>query len=112
MAAAGLQRWNSRAAGGQFGRSAGVAACSLPSMRSNTRPPFPDSRAWQRTSPSGLPPAAPAPAPALAAKAGPRVQPPLQEVLRGLDARELEGETVFDQLFGPQPEGDPRLPRL
>jgi len=30
-----------------------------------------------------------------------RVQPPLTEVLQGLDARELEGETVFDQLFGP-----------
>jgi len=29
-----------------------------------------------------------------------RVQPPLREVLKGLDARELEGETVFDQLFG------------
>ena len=51
-------------------------------------------------------------APASATRSGPRVQPPLQEVLRGLDARELEGETVFDQLFGPQPVGDPRLPRL
>lgn len=30
----------------------------------------------------------------------PRQQPPLQEVLKGLDARELEGQTVFDQLFG------------
>ena len=29
-------------------------------MRSTTRPPFPDSRAWQRTTPGGLPPAAPA----------------------------------------------------
>ena len=81
-------------------------------MRSTTRPPFPDSRAWQRTTPGGLPSAAPAPGRASAARDGPRVQPPLQEVLRGLDARELEGETVFDQLFGPQPEGDPRLPRL
>jgi hypothetical protein len=81
-------------------------------MSSSNRPPFPDSRAWQRTTPGALPPAAPAPAPAIAARAGPRVQPPLQEVLRGLDARELEGETVFDQLFGPQPEGDPRLLRL
>jgi len=25
----------------------------------------------------------------------------LREVLKGLDARELEGQTVFDQLFGP-----------
>jgi hypothetical protein len=24
----------------------------------------------------------------------------LREVLKGLDVRELEGETVFDQLFG------------
>ncbi len=79
-------------------------------MRSTTLPPFPDSRAWQRTTPGALPPAAPAPA--IATEAGPREQPPLQEVLRGLDARELEGETVFDQLFGPQPEGDPRLPRI
>lgn len=30
----------------------------------------------------------------------PRQQPPLKEVLQGLDARELEGQTVFDQLFG------------
>jgi hypothetical protein len=32
-----------------------------------------------------------------------RQQPPLQEVIRGLDARELQGETVFDQLFGETP---------
>lgn len=31
----------------------------------------------------------------------PRRQPPLREVLKGLHVRELEGETVFDQLFGP-----------
>ena len=110
MAAPGRQRWNSGVAVRQFGRSAGAAACSLPAMRSTSRPPFPDSRAWQRTTPGGLPPAAPAPA--IATQTGPREQPPLQEVLRGLDARELEGETVFDQLFGPQPEGDPRLPRI
>ena len=30
-----------------------------------------------------------------------RRQPPLREVLKGLHVRELEGETVFDQLFGP-----------
>lgn len=28
-----------------------------------------------------------------------RPQPPLREVLQGLDVRELEGESVFDQLF-------------
>ena len=33
-----------------------------------------------------------------------RRQPPLREVLKGLDARELEGETVFNQLFGPAAE--------
>jgi hypothetical protein len=58
--------------------------------------------AWQATTPGALaPPAA----------AGRRPQPPLREVLKGLDARELEGPTVFDQLFGPQQQGDPPLPR-
>jgi hypothetical protein len=38
------------------------------------------------------------------------VQPPLREVLKGLDARELEGETVFDQSFGAGPGGAPRRP--
>lgn len=36
-----------------------------------------------------------------------RRQPPLQEVLHGLDSRELEGPTVFDQLFGNLPEPAP-----
>ena len=66
-----------------------------------------DNRAWQDTTPGELAPGA--------ASAGfrtsTRVQPPLREVLEGLDARELEGETVFDQLFGPRPGGDPRLQR-
>ena len=84
----GRRQWNSARAGRQFGGSAGAAACSLPAMSTN-RPPFPDSRAWQRTTPGALAPAVPAAAPAA-----------------------LEGETVFDQLFGPQPVGDPRLPRL
>jgi hypothetical protein len=57
------------------------------------RPPTPPApatgRAWQRTSPSPLP------------EVSSRQQPPLKEVMKGLDARELEGETVFDQLFGP-----------
>lgn len=34
----------------------------------------------------------------------PRPQPPLREVLKGLEVRELEGETVFDQLFGQPPQ--------
>ena len=34
-----------------------------------------------------------------------REQPPLKEVLNGLELRELEGETVFDQLFGPSSGG-------
>ena len=29
--------------------------------------------------------------------------PPLTEVLHGLDSRELEGDTLFDQLFGDPP---------
>lgn len=66
-------------------------------MRDSQRP-LPDTDDWQHTLPvdlmldeSGrdavLRPLSP-------------VQPPLREVLQGLDARELEGETVFDQLFG------------
>jgi hypothetical protein len=78
---------------------------------SHTRPPFPDSRAWQRTKP-GVLPSTQAVHPATPDRPATRTQPPLQEVLQGLDARELEGETVFDQLFGPKPEGDPRLPRV
>lgn len=61
--------------------------------------------AWQATTPGALAPLA---APAAD---GRRPQPPLREVLKGLDARELEGPTIFDQLFGPQPQGDLRLPR-
>lgn len=56
------------------------------------QPPTQPSPAWQRTRPGELP----APAP--------RTQPPLCEVIKGLDARELEGETVFDQLFGAKPQ--------
>ncbi len=60
---------------------------------SASRTPSPTGPGWQRTQAGGLPLPSVAPAP-------PRVQPPLREVLKGLDARELEGETVFDQLFG------------
>lgn len=63
---------------------------------SEQRPPHRDGRDWEPTSPLPMtilpePPAAPRP------------QPPLTEVIQGLDSRELEGETVFDQLFGNQP---------
>ncbi len=87
---------------------------------SDKRPAPPTDRNWARTTPGVLPKsvaapvAAPLPAP-LPAPARPgvgpaaRVQPPLQEVLKGLDARELEGETVFDQLFGVGPD-DPAAP--
>lgn len=37
-----------------------------------------------------------------------RSHPPLREVLKGLDARELEGQTVFDHLFG---DDEPHLAR-
>lgn len=97
---------NSGHLAGLFRRSAGAGGGSLPAMRT-TRPPLHDSRAWQDTTPGELAPAAGTDA----IRRSTRVQPPLQEVLQGLDARELEGETVFDQLFGPRPGGDPRLQR-
>ena len=46
---------------------------------------------WQDTQPGELP---------AAISVALRRHPPLTEVLQGLDARELEGQTVFDQLFG------------
>ena len=55
--------------------------------------------AWETTSPSALD---------LLPFIRQRAHPPLREVLKGLDARELEGETVFDQLFG---SDEPRLAR-
>lgn len=106
MHAPGDQQRNNDRPTGLFGRSGGGGGSSLPAMRT-TRPPLHDSRAWQDTTPGEL-------APAIGAadfRPSTRVQPPLQEVLQGLDARELEGETVFDQLFGPRPGGDPRLQR-
>lgn len=51
-------------------------------------------RAWQPTRSGDLP-----------QTGAPRPQPPLREVFKGLDVRELEGETVFDQLFGLPPHG-------
>jgi hypothetical protein len=56
------------------------------------RPPTPEGRGWQPTQAGELSPPEPLPSQ--------RPQPPLREVLKGLDSRELEGETVFDQLFG------------
>ena len=61
-------------------------------MIHSRRPPSPapaPDRDWQLTQPGELP------EPAV------REQAPLREVLKGLELRELEGETVFDQLFGP-----------
>ena len=91
--------------GRQFGASGGAPGGSLSAMIKK-RIPFSEQHAWQDTTPGMLTTTAVA-APG---KPGSRVQPPLQEVLQGLEARVLEGETVFDQLFGPWPEGDPRLP--
>ena len=59
---------------------------------STQRPPAQTSPTGQRTHPGELPPPAN------------RAQPPLREVIKGLDARELEGQTVFDQLFGAEPK--------
>jgi hypothetical protein len=106
MHAPGGQQRNCGRPAGLFGRSDGAGGGSLPAMRT-TRPKLHDSRAWQDTTPGELAPAI-GPADFMPST---RVQPPLQEVLQGLDARELEGETVFDQLFGPRPGGDPRLQR-
>lgn len=64
-------------------------------MNRNVPPPQPD-RAWQPTLAGDL---APPPAPA-----APRPQPPLREVIKGLDTRELDSQTVFDQLFGELPQ--------
>jgi hypothetical protein len=50
--------------------------------------PLEPGSAWQRQR-AGDPPPAPQ-----------RPQPPLREVLKGLDVRELGGETVFDPLVG------------
>ena len=110
-AAAAHLRWNCGVEPGHFGGSGGQRAGSLPLM-SSTRPPFSHSRAWQHTTPGALTDADPSCEEADLAARSVRIQPPLQEVLHGLDARELEGETLFDQLFGPQPDSDPRLPRL
>ncbi len=71
------------------------------------RRPVTDTNAWQHTIPGELLLDESEPGPVLRPLS--RVQPPLREVLQGLDARELEGETVFDQLFGHKSDGDPRL---
>ena len=71
-------------------------ALTLNAMNFRRLPPDPAREpddAWAQTRPSAL--YAPEP----------RRQPPLREVLQGLDSRVLEGETVFDQLFGALPDG-------
>ena len=50
--------------------------------------------AWQATLPCPLPEPVAQPQ---------RSQPPLTEKIKGLATRELEGQTVFDQLFGGTP---------
>lgn len=93
-----------------MGQFAGPRAGTGASLRgiSNHRRPSTNSCDWQRTTPSALDALTAARATANA-PTSPSAQPPLQEVLQGLDARELEGQTVFDQLFGPEPEDDPGL---
>ncbi len=65
---------------------------------SDKRPPADPGPAWQATLPGPLPEPA---------SASPRRQPPLVEKIKGLDTRELEGPTVFDQLFGATPTAPP-----
>lgn len=75
--------------------SAASQAFTLSTMNFRRLPPDPtraSGDAWAQTCPSELTPPAP------------RRQPPLREVLQGLDSRELEGPTVFDQLFGVLPD--------
>ena len=74
-------------------------AFTLGRMNFSRLPPDPtraSGDAWAQTCPSEL--TAPAP----------RRQPPLREVLQGLDSREQEGPTVFDQLFGTLPDAASR----
>ena len=65
-----------------------------PLLPDPTRGQRPATADWQETQPGELPASAPVAA---------RRHPPLTELLQGLDARELEGQTVFDQLFGQPP---------
>jgi hypothetical protein len=52
------------------------------------------SPSWPRSRSGDLPPPATS-----------RLQPPLREVIQGLDVRELDDETVFDQFFDLPPHG-------
>ena len=61
---------------------------------SHTPTPADPGRSWQRSRSGALPP-----------PATPRPQPPLREVFKGLEVRELEGETIFDQFFDLPPHG-------
>jgi hypothetical protein len=103
-------------------------------MSETRKPPSPVPHDWPRTTPGVLPPAVAAaaarpvvparapvpPAPAAPLQPVPRrpgadpasaqALPPLQEVFKGLDARELESQSVFDQLFGTPPDGGPVPP--
>lgn len=64
--------------------------------------PRPPNRDWEPTSPLPMTIVPDTPV-------APRPQPPLTEVIQGLESRELEGETVFDQLFGDKPAAqDPK----
>ena len=62
----------------------------------NHRPPAIDpDLVWENTRPGDLLPPSPATRP----------QPALRVVMQGLEMRELEGQTVFDQLFELPPRG-------
>ena len=60
---------------------------------SGTQPQWEDTAPMPRLEPRA---AAAAPAPAT----GGNAEPPFERVAQGLEMRELEGPTVFDQLFG------------
>ena len=74
---------------------------------SRARPPSADPQ-WQDTTPLPLrrPRAAPATNPAVAgqpAGAKPQTDPPFEQIAQGLEMREIDSQTVFDQLFGNTP---------
>ena len=65
-------------------------------------PRWEDTAPMPRLEPAPPPAAGPAAAPPLPGTP-PKAEPPFTRVTRGLEMRELEGQTVFDQFFGADP---------